>query len=123
MPITVLTGLPGTGKSSWLIEQVNQAIAAGRPVTTLVCSEYPWPSNHGAFWIHRRLVCRRPGLTTRLSHFVSPEESATVLDHTSTDALVAVEEAYSFGPQVVRDWISAANRGVELIVAVPSFQQ
>jgi len=123
MPITVLTGLPGTGKSSWLIEQVNQAIAAGRPVETFVCSDYPWPSNHGAFWVHRRLVCRRPGLTSPISHFVSASESAAVLNRTSTDTLVAVEEAYSFGPHIVPQWIAAAERGIELILAVPSYQQ
>ncbi len=33
MPITVVRGLPGSGKSSLLIQAVNDASAQGRPMT------------------------------------------------------------------------------------------
>ncbi|MGQ0762601.1 MAG: FkbM family methyltransferase [Acidobacteriota bacterium] len=123
MPITVLTGLPGSGKSSHLIETVNAAIKQGRAALTFVCSEYPWPSNHGAFLVRRRLVCGKPGLTCQLNHFVSTTEFGTILRRVNSDALVAVEESYTFAPNIVGDWLEASARGLELVIAVPSYQQ
>ena len=41
-PITILYGLPGSGKSKRLIEQVNAAKAQGRAALTFACSDSPW---------------------------------------------------------------------------------
>jgi SAM-dependent methyltransferase len=123
MPITVLTGLPGSGKSKRLIETVGAAAGEGRRVETLVSSAYPWPSEHGAFWVHRRIVCGQPGLTCRIDHFVSTEEAASLLATIPAETLVAVEEAYAFGSAAVDDWQRASERGVEVLVAAPSGDQ
>ena len=97
MPITMLTGLPGSGKSRRLIELVNSSVAEGRPTQTLVCSDYPWPSEHGAFWVHRRIVCGEPGLTCVIDHFVSREDAATILASIPPGTLVASKRAMRSG--------------------------
>jgi SAM-dependent methyltransferase len=121
--ITLLRGLPDSGKSRRLIELVNAARAEGRPAQTFVCSEFPWPSNHGSFWIHRKLVCGQPGLTCDLDHFVSSEEAASILSTVPAGSLVAIEEGYAFSRTVVDDWSLASKRGVEVVVAAPSGHQ
>jgi SAM-dependent methyltransferase len=122
MPITLLTGLPGSGKSKRLIETVNAA-RGERPVVTLVSSDYPWPSDHGAFWIHRRIVCGEPGLTCEIDHFASCEEAASLLATVGRGSLVAIEEAYAFGSAAVDDWARVSERGVDVLVAAPSGDQ
>lgn len=123
MSITLLTGLPGSGKSRRLIELVNAAHAEGRPARTFVCSDFPWPSHHGSFWIHRKLVCGQPGLICDIDHFVSSEEAASILATVPAGSLVAIEEGYAFRRSAVDDWSLASKRGVEVVVAAPSNHQ
>jgi SAM-dependent methyltransferase len=123
MPITLLTGLPGAGKSRRLIELVNAANAEGRPLRTFVCSDFPWPSYHEAFWVHRRLVCGQPGLTCAIDHFVSRQEAAAILRTAQPGSLAAIEEGYAFAEAAVDDWRAASHRGVEVVVAAPSDHQ
>jgi 5-methylcytosine-specific restriction endonuclease McrA len=123
MSITLLTGLPGSGKSRLLIELVNSANAEGRPVQAFVCSDFPWPSHHDAFWNHRRIVCGKPGLTCQIDHFVSREEAAGILADAPAGSLAAIEEGYAFTRAAVDDWRSASDRGVEVVVAAPSDHQ
>jgi SAM-dependent methyltransferase len=121
--ITLLKGVPGSGKSRLLIELVNTSTMEGRPVQTFVCSDYPWPSDHEAFWDHRRLVCGEAGLTCEIDHFVSREEAAAILATTPPGSLAAIEEGYAFTQTAVADWRAASNRGVEIVVAAPSGNQ
>jgi SAM-dependent methyltransferase len=123
MSVTLLTGLPGSGKSKRLIEHVNASLDEGRSVRTFVCSDFPWPSHHEAFWIHRRLVCGEPGLTCSIDHFVSREEASSILAAVPAGSLAAIEEGYAFGNAAVEDWTSASDRGVEVVVAAPSDHQ
>jgi SAM-dependent methyltransferase len=123
MSVTLLTGLPGSGKSQRLIEQVNASLDEGRTVQTFVCSDFPWPSHHEAFWIHRRIVCGEPGLTCAIDHFVSRDEASAILTAVPAGSLVAIEEGYAFGNAAVEDWTSASERGVEVVVAAPSDHQ
>lgn len=123
MAITLLRGMPGSGKSRLLIELVKTSAVEGRQVQTFVCSDYPWPSDHGAFWDHRRLVCGEAGLTCEIDHFVSREEAAAILASTPPGSLAAIEEGYAFTKAAVEDWRAASNRGVEVVVAAPSGNQ
>ena len=123
MTITLLRGLAGSGKSRHLIEAVTSARAEGRPACTIVSSDFPWPSQHGAFWVHRRLVSRDAGLTCKLDHFVSEEEARSILRSAEPRTLVAIEEAYAFGPEMAKDWVRASERGVDVLVAAPSGHQ
>jgi 2-polyprenyl-3-methyl-5-hydroxy-6-metoxy-1,4-benzoquinol methylase len=123
MTITLLRGLPGSGKTRYLIEEIGAARAAGRPACTIVCSEFPWPSNHGAFWVHRRVVSREPNVTCALDHFVSGAEAGQILQNLEPGTVVGIEEAYAFGSAFVEDWVRASDRGVQIVAAAPSYEQ
>ena len=75
MSLTVLTGLPGSGKSKRLIEWVNAARAAGQPVITLASAEAPWLRQRASVSQQRILGCRVPGLICPLTHFVTAPEA------------------------------------------------
>ena len=120
MPITLLTGLAGSGKSTRLLETVNAALGQGRPVLTFACSDAPWLRGREDIQVYQVLTCRRPGLVAPLHHFVTPEQSAEILRKTAPGTLVAFEEAQYFGPSLVPHWLEADRRGVELLIASPS---
>ncbi len=120
MSLHVFTGLPGSGKSSRLIERVNSAIARQQTVATFVCNESPLLAERKEFRIHRRLACRRPGLTCPLHHFVSTVEAAEILARLPAGALAAFDEAQFFDPAIVKHWSEASQRGVEVLVSTPS---
>jgi hypothetical protein len=123
MSLHVFTGLPGSGKSSRLIELVNSAISMGRPVCTFACNESPILAERPGIHKYRVIGSRRPGVTCRLDHFVSTAEAAAILSRISSGTLVAFEEANLFGVEIVAHWIDASRRGVELILCIPSVPQ
>ena len=120
MPITLLTGLAGSGKSTRLLETVNAALGQGRPALTFACSDAPWLKGREDIQFYKVLTCRRPGLVAPLHHFVSADESAEILRRTPAGTLVAFEEAQYFGPSLVPHWLEADRRGVEVLIASPS---
>ena len=101
MSLHVFTGLPGSGKSSRLIEVVNSAIARGQPVATFACCESPVLAQRERLRVHRLLGCRRPELTCPLHHFVSTTEAMSILCGLSEGTVAAFEEAQFFGPEIV----------------------
>ena len=120
MPITLLTGLAGSGKSTRLLETVNAALEQGRPTLTFACSDAPWLKGREDINVYQVLTCRRPGLVAPLHHFVSAEQSADILQRTPPGTLVAFEEAQYFGPSLVPHWLEADRRGLHLLIASPS---
>ena len=120
MPITLLTGLAGSGKSARLLETVNTALEQGRPALTFACSEAPWLQGREDIQVYQVLTCRRPGLVAPLHHFVTAEQSVEILRRTAPGTLVAFEEAQYFGPSLVPHWLEADRRGLHLLIASPS---
>jgi SAM-dependent methyltransferase len=119
MPLEVLTGLPGAGKSSRLIRKVNAAIEAGRTVATFACSDSPILRARPSLR-HGRLASRTPQLSMPLTHFVSLPEAVEVLSALNANAVAGFDEAQYFGESIVRHWLDAASRGVDVVVATPS---
>ena len=116
MSLTILTGLPGAGKSARLIELVNAATRAGRPVLTFACSEAPVLFADENYRVRRLLGCRQQGLTCALDHFVTTAECAAVLEQTPPGTLVAFDEAHYFGSELAPYWTHAARRGLEVLL-------
>ena len=116
MPLTILTGLPGSGKSARLIEMVNAATRAGRPALTFACRESPTLLANENIRVHRVLGCRQQGLTCALHHFVSTAECAAVLERTPPGTLVAFDEAHYFGSEIVPYWTHASRQGLEVVL-------
>lgn len=123
MPITVLTGLPGSGKSSRLIETVNQAIASRRPVATFACSESPVLANRPGLRVHRTLASRRQNLRCPLNHFVPVSKAIDILSALPAETLAAFEESHCFGLEMVPAWIKASERGLNVLITIPSANQ
>lgn len=122
MPVEVLTGLPGAGKSTTLIRKINAAIESGRPVATFACSDSPILRSRAAVK-NGRLASRTPQLSMPLTHFVSLPEAVEALATLGPDAVAGFDEAQYFGEGIVRHWLEAASRGVDVIVATPSAGQ
>lgn len=122
MSITILTGLPGVGKTERLIRAVDEAREAGRTATTFLCGDSPRLRTRRSI-TERRQLCSRSGLRTRLDHFVSADRCVELLDQAQPGALLAFDEASHFGERLVEHWCAAAGRGAELLIAAPSGAQ
>ncbi len=123
MSLHVFTGLPGSGKSSRLIELVNSARSKGEPVRTFACSEAPALARRVGPRIHGVLGCRRRGLTCQLDHFVSTAAAVNILSNLSPGTFAAFEEAHFFGSEIVPHWLEASRQGVNILVSTPSAPQ
>lgn len=119
MAITILTGLPGSGKSETLINRVGMALQEGRVALTFSCCDSPTLRARPGIAERRRLSCRS-GLSARLDHFVSTEQSIDLLSEAPAGALLAFDEAQHFGDELVESWCAAAERGAEILIASPS---
>jgi len=73
--------------------------------------------------VHRAFGCRVPGLKCPLSHFVSTDEAIAILSRISSGTLAAFDEAHIFDAKIVKHWIEASSRGVEVLVSAPSDPQ
>ena len=122
MPITILTGLPGAGKSETLITRINSARREGRAALTFMCSESPVLRARHNLTELRQMRCRS-GLHTRLDHFVSTERAIEMIARATPGALLGFDEALHFGDGLVAPWCEAAARGVDMLIASPSPSQ
>lgn len=122
MPITILTGLPGAGKTERLILTVAEAQKAGRPTATFLCGDAPRLRMRHKIAEHRKLGSRS-GLRTQVDHFESAERCIERLNEAQPNALLAFDEAHYFGESLVEHWCAAAGRGAELLIAAPSGPQ
>jgi SAM-dependent methyltransferase/thymidine kinase len=121
--LTVLTGLPGSGKSTYLIRRVNEARAEGRLVKTFECSESPKLQADEYVRNWRIIGSREPELECPLDHFVSTTEAVEIVRETPPGALVAFEEAHYFAPDIVAPLLDASARGLDVLLAMPSDPQ
>jgi SAM-dependent methyltransferase len=121
--ITVLTGPPGSGKSRYLIDLLATAESEGVKVLTFFCSDFPWEHKRRGHLAKGIFGSRDPTSRWRVDHFVSNGEFAELLERVPAGALVAIDEAYAFAPNVARNWLQAASRGVDVIAAAPSKYQ
>ena len=122
MTITILTGLPGVGKTERLIGAVTAAQKAGRTTATFLCGDSPRLRTRPNLTEHRR-ISSRSGLRTHVDHFVSTDRCVELLNDAQPNTLLAFDEASHFGEHLVEHWCAAARRGAELLIAAPSGPQ
>lgn len=120
MSISVFVGLPGSGKSTFLIQEVCKARSQGRPTFTFASTDNPHPQHRAGL---RALACRRPDLSCTLDYFVSTAEACSQLEALPEDSLAVFDEAYRFRPQIAESWARASEKGVEVMLATPSGPQ
>ena len=122
MSITILTGLPGPGKSETLITRVRSALQEGRVVETIMCGDSSVLRARPGIAVRGTMGCRS-GLSTRLNHFLSVDQSIKLLANAPPESPLAFDEAHYFGQGLVESWCAAADRGVEILIASPSAAQ
>lgn len=122
MAITVLTGLPGSGKSDRLIRTVNKSRESGRRALTFCCSESAILNARKSIAIHRTLSCRS-NLSTSIDHFVSTDECIELIKQIPSGSLLAFDEAQFFGDSIVDSWLNAAAHGIDIMIAAPNARQ
>ena len=120
--ITVLSGLPGAGKTKTLITRVNQAQQAGRTALVFMCSDSPLLRGRPNIAKHG-MIGSRSKLKTKVDHFVSTDQCIALVGEAPHGALLAFEEALHFGDGLIDAWCAAAHRGAEVLVASPSMAQ
>ena len=123
MGLQILSGLPGSGKSAHLIARVNDRLALSLPVATFACADAPRLRADEYVRVHRIIGSRKPGAVCPLDHYTSTEDSGRVLETLEPGTLVAFEEAHYFGPGIVPHWLAASDRGLDVMVAMPSGPQ
>jgi SAM-dependent methyltransferase len=123
MPITLLTGVPGSGKTTRLVELLQDASASGRRVQTFFCSDAPGLATNEPVSVHRVIASRRPGLVYPIDHLVTAAEAGEILRAEPPGTLVAFEESQWFGREIVSFWLQASRRGLEVVAATPSGRQ
>ena len=119
MTITILTGLPGSGKSQTLISHVNSARREGRTVLTFMCGDSPTLQARPRITERGEMGCRA-GLFIPLNHFVSAERAIELMESAPVNALLAFDEAQHFGDELVDAWRGATERGADVLIASPS---
>ena len=120
--ITILSGLPGAGKSETLITQVNQARQAGRTALVFMCSDSPELRGRPGIAKHGKIGSRSK-LKTEVNHFVSTDQCIALVGDAPHGALLAFDEAQHFGDGLIDAWCAAAHRGAEVLIASPSMAQ
>ena len=120
--ITILSGLPGAGKSDALITRVNQARDSGRDVLVFMCSDSPLLRGRPSIAKHG-VIGSRSKLKTKVDHFVSTVECIALVGEAPQGALLAFDEAQHFGDELINAWCAAAHRGVKVLIASPSMAQ
>lgn len=122
MGMEILTGLPGSGKSTYLIEKVQSARDAGLRVLTVSCCESLILQSRPNLTKNGR-IGSRSGLTTKLDRFETLENTIRLLETAEDRWLLAFDEAQYFGPDIVDAWCEASDRGVNILIATPSHDQ
>lgn len=120
--ITILSGLPGAGKSESLITQVNQAREAGRAVLVFMCSDSPVLRGRPGITKHG-MIGSRSKLKTKVDHFVSTDKCIALVGEAPHGALLAFDEAQHFGEALIDAWCAAAHRGADILIASPNMAQ
>lgn len=122
-PLIVLTGLPGTGKSSFLIRALRAHKEAGRQVSLLLSSESSHLTRRANVAPGKFMGCRVPKLGFPITDVVPTATARALLEAAPAGSVVAFDEAQYFQPELAQHWLEASRRGVFVIVGTPSRAQ
>ncbi len=123
LPVKVVLGISGAGKSRSLIGRVKEARQEERETHVFLCRESHVFRGRPNIAEKGVMGCREPGLVCGVDHFVTTEEAIELLAAAGEGALTAFDEAFWFGAELAEAWLEAARRGVEVIVVMPSDAQ
>lgn len=123
MPIHVISGLPGSGKTTRVIEIVRSLRASSQPVALLVNSAAVEFSETSAV---RRFgkISSRAGVTLEIDHLMDPEETQKFLaDSTALPSTLVFDEAQYYGDTLIGEWSRLSKEGFKVVLSTPSQKQ
>ena len=123
MTIEILTGLPGSGKSEYLIAKVQSARADGITALTFFCSESMANKDVKNTEEKQQIISSRSGSSIELDRFEPVAETIKFLRTAKSGWLLAFEEAQYFRIDIVDAWCDASDRGVSILISSPSKEQ
>jgi SAM-dependent methyltransferase/thymidine kinase len=117
VPLTALVGPAGGGKTTRLIQQLNEADRDGREAVLFLCSDSSELRARPHVKAGGLMGSRTPGADFEITHFVSVRQARSELAALPAGAMAAFDEAGFFGTTIVNDWIRAERAGVEVVVS------
>ena len=118
--IRIYSGLPGTGKTSRLIDEMVDHTDAGGKVLLFLSSEHHHLTDRANVKPGGLMGCRVPGKSFRIDRVCTTDEATAELSTLEKNTLVVFDEAQYFGVRITDAWQRAAERGVQVRVASPS---
>lgn len=120
--ILIFTGLPGSGKSSKIIEMLNEQRNNKKDCLFIL-------SNENDILTKRPKVknfefgCRKPNLSTKIDYIVSTNDLDTLLNKFKNNLDIYIDEAQYFTDQLVNICKKQITLGKKFIISCPSFEQ
>ncbi len=118
--LLVYTGLPGSGKTTALIQEMKRLQSVGKPVVLFLSSEHPELTRRRNVRRGGLMGSRTPGLRFPIDHVTTTGDATKILQELSAETTAVFDEAQFFRPEIVDAWRVAANRGLRILVGSPS---
>ena len=121
--LNVFTGLPATGKTTKLIQNMKAAKDAGGDVKLFLSSEHYELTRRPNVKPGGLMGCRTPDTTFPIDYVCDTQEAGDILASMAPGAMAVFDEAQFFSHHIVKHWNSAAKNGVKIYVSSPSASQ
>lgn len=123
MSLKIFTGLPGSGKTSALIDEMVSRKETGGRVLLVLSSEHESLTKRSNVKAGGLMGCRDENKSFPIDAVMDSSEAASLLAAQEPDTMVVFDEAQYFKPDLVSSWQSASERGVDVLVGTPSAHQ
>ena len=123
MSLKVFTGLPASGKTSALIDEMVSRKETGGRVLLVLSSEHESLTKRSNVKAGGLMGCRDENKSFPIDAVMDSSEAASLLAAQEPDTMVVFDEAQYFKPDLVSSWQSASERGVDVLVGTPSAHQ
>ena len=123
MSLKVFTGLPASGKTSALIDEMISRREAGGRVLLILSSEHESLTKRPNVKVGGFMGCRDENKSFPIDAVLNSSEAASLLAAQEPPTMVVFDEAQYFKPDLVSSWHNASKRGVDVLVGTPSEHQ
>ena len=123
MALKVFTGLPASGKTSTLIDEMINRKNAGGHVMLVLSSEHEALTKRPNVKPGGLMGCRDKNKSYPIDAVIDSDEAAALLATQEPGTMIVFDEAQYFHPALVGSWRTASERGVDVLVGTPSVHQ
>ena len=123
MSLKIFTGLPGSGKTSALIDEMINRKNSGGQVLLILSSEHEALTKRPNVKPGGLMGCRDKNKSYPIDAVMDSSEAASMLAIQTSGTMVVFDEAQYFQPALVGSWQTASERGVDVLVGTPSVHQ